>query len=100
MDTIVGTRLDDKCVLSLHFVRTHFQIYLLLEEKTQAEVKRAFDYLEEVFKERFSDFFSIILTDRESEFLDYKFLETSKNGKRRSTIYYLRPCASRTKGSM
>ena len=68
MDTICGMRGDSKCVLSLHFVRFHFQIYLLLQQKTQAEVKRALDYLELVFGESFRELFSIILTDRGTEF--------------------------------
>jgi hypothetical protein len=68
---VEGLRRNSKCILSLHFVRLFFQLYILLDAKTQAHVKAALDAVEAYCGGAFPDVFPVILGDRGSEFLDY-----------------------------
>jgi IS30 family transposase len=77
VDTVIGLRSEHKCILSLHRVDLHFQIYLLLQEKTKAEVVRAFDRLEECCDGHFHEFFGLLLLDRGTEFDDIAGMEQS-----------------------
>lgn len=100
MDTIEGVRSDRKAVLSLHFPRLMFQIYLLLPSKTQASVVSAFDALELYCEGEFSKVFAVILTDRGSEFLNYLALEASiDNSSSRCRIFYCDPMKPAQKGA-
>lgn len=80
MDTVEGKRSNSKVLLTLHFVRFHFQIMVLLPDKTQAHVASALDWIESLCEGKFSDIFGLILTDRGTEFIDYDSLEHSHNG--------------------
>jgi IS30 family transposase len=100
VDTVWGTKYDRKCILSLHRVDLHFQIYILLQEKTKEEVVRALDWIEECCDERFSQFFGLLLFDRGSEFDDTSGIERScKSDKPRARAYYCDPQRSDQKGS-
>ena len=100
MDTIEGIRSDGKAVLSLHFPRLLFQIYLLLPSKTQASVVAALDALETYCEGEFADVFGVILTDRGSEFLDYEGMERSIDGSaRRCRVFYCDPMKPAQKGA-
>ncbi len=91
IDCVEGARRSTKCILSLHFVRLFFQIYVLLEAKTQACVKAALDAVEECCEGSFEDLFPVILGDRGSEFLDFAKIETGLDGKRRTRMFYCDP---------
>lgn len=100
MDTIEGTRSDRKAVLSLHFSRLLFQIYVLLPAKTQACVIAAMDALEAYCEGEFGEVFGIILTDRGSEFLNYEGMEASiEEGHRRCRVFYCDPMKPAQKGA-
>ena len=100
MDTIEGIRSDRKAVLSLHFPRLLFQIYVLLPSKTQASVVAALDALETYCEGEFADVFGVILTDRGSEFLDYEGMERSIDGSaRRCRVFYCDPMKPAQKGA-
>ena len=73
---------------------------VLLPDKTQESVAKALDMIEdEIGIRQFRKWFGVILTDRGSEFLDYKLLEKSVKGKKtRCKVYYCEPMKSGQKG--
>jgi IS30 family transposase len=89
VDTVIGKKSDRRCILSLHRVDLHFQIYLLLQEKTKAEVVRALDWLEDCCDGHFREFFGLLLLDRGAEFDDIADIERScgSDGSRCATYY-------------
>jgi len=100
VDTVWGKRSDKKCILSLHRVDLHFQIYLLLESRTTAEVVAALDWLEQCSEGRFSEFFGLLLADRGSEFDDFEGIESSSGGnEKRCRIFYADPSRPDQRGS-
>lgn len=100
MDTVIGKKRDKKCILSLHRIDLHFQIYLLLEAKTTECVVRALDWLEECSCGRFSEFFGLLLPDRGSEFDDIKGMERSITGKgKRASVFFADPSRPDQRGA-
>ena len=99
IDCIEGLRRNSKAVLSLHFVRLFFQIFILLPSKTQACVKEALDALELYCEGAFSDVFPILLGDRGSEFLDFTKIEEGQDGSRRTQMFYCDPIKPGQKGA-
>ena len=100
VDTVWGAKDDRKCILSLHRVDLHFQIYLLLQSRTKEEVVRAFDWLEIACEGRFSEFFGLTLLDRGSEFDDISGMERScKSNRKRCSVYFTDPQRSDQKGA-
>lgn len=99
VDTVVGKRGEKKCILSLHRVDLHFQIYLLLPEKKAECVVRALDYLEMACEGSFSEFFGLMLFDRGSEFDSIEAMEASciESGKR-TNAYFADPSRPDQKG--
>lgn len=70
MDCVEGADGDAQALLTLHFVRLRFQIYILLERHDSAHVVCALDWLEGLLggPEGFHKVFGLVLTDRGSEF--------------------------------
>jgi IS30 family transposase len=100
VDTVWGKKGDHKCILSLHRVDLHFQIYLLLQSRTMEEVVRAFDWLEMCCEGRFSEFFGLMLLDRGSEFDDISGMERScESDRKRCAAYFADPNRPDQKGS-
>ena len=99
VDCVEGLRRNAKCILSLHFVRLFFQIYILLESKTQAHVKAALDAVELYCEGAFADAFPVMLGDRGSEFLDFLKIETGLDGGRRTRMFYCDPVKPGQKGA-
>lgn len=99
IDCVEGLRRNSKAILSLHFVRLFFQIYILLDSKTQACVKAALDELEEYSEGAFADVFPVILGDRGSEFLDFGKIEAGADGARRTRMFYCDPVKPGQKGA-
>ncbi|NTU88557.1 MAG: IS30 family transposase [Actinobacteria bacterium] len=95
MDCVLGRKDDTKVILSLHFPRFSFQFYILLDRKDQVHVAAALDALETYCEGRFSQVFPTILTDRGSEFLNFRDIE--KNG--RTRVYYCDPVKPGQKGA-
>ena len=100
VDTVWGIKGDRKCLLSLHRVDLHFQIYLLLQSRTMEEVVRALDWLEIACDGRFSEFFGLLLLDRGSEFDDISGMERSyEENRKRCSVYFTDPQRSDQKGA-
>jgi IS30 family transposase len=92
VDTVRGIKSDRKCILSLHRIDLHFQLYLLLESGTKDEVVRALDQLEIACEGRFSEFFGLMVLDRGSEFDDISGIELScESGGQRCAAYFADP---------
>lgn len=101
MDTVIGNRSDDQCILSLYLCPTHFQFFLLLKEKTEDEVIEKLTQLRKVAgKELFERMFLCVLTDNGAEFADEGRLARTFLERRGGDIrlYYCDVRASEQKG--
>ena len=99
VDTVIGAWKEKKCILSLHRVDLHFQIYLLLPCKTTAAVVRALDSLEMACEGRFEEFFGLMLCDRGSEFDAIEAMEQScMHSGKRTNIFFADPSRPDQKG--
>lgn len=100
MDCVMGKQGDFKCILTLHLPRFEFQLGILLTDHTSECVIGALDWIESLCEGRFKEIFGVILTDRGSEFSNFKAIERSitKRGKR-CRLYYCDPMRSGQKGS-
>lgn len=99
IDCVEGLRRNTKCILSLHFVRLFFQLYILLSAKTQSCVKEAIDALEIYCEGSFTEIFPVMLGDRGSEFLDYTKIESGTDGAARTKMFYCDPVKPSQKGA-
>lgn len=99
VDTVIGRKRDRKCILSLHRVDLHFQLYLLLPEKKAECVVRALDHLEMACEGHFEELFGLMLCDRGSEFDSIEAMEGSclHSGKR-TNVYFADPSRPDQKG--
>lgn len=99
IDCVEGLRRNSKCILTLHFVRLFFQLFILLKNKDQAHVKAALDAVETYCEGAFADTFPVMLGDRGSEFLDFSKIETGLDGARRTRMFYCDPVKPGQKGA-
>lgn len=89
MDTVVGRLGTDKqAILTLHFLRFHFQLFILLADKSAEEVVKALDMIDGLCDGLFSRIFPVILTDRGSEMADALRMENRANGIPRTRVFY------------
>lgn len=92
LDTVVGRARNQKCILSIHFSRLIFQLYLLLADGRPSTVVAALDAVEISLGSRdaFAALLGILLLDRGVEFDDFPGMERSalEPGKRRCRVYY------------
>jgi IS30 family transposase len=73
---------------------------VLLPHKSQEHVGKALDFIEMLCgREPFRLHFKNILTDRGSEFLDPRMIETGIEGDKRCSVYYCDPMKSGQKGA-
>lgn len=101
MDTVEGAKGTKPCFLTMLFRNSNLMLMFLLQEQTQEEVNRVFDYLTEVLGiELFQKLFEVILTDNGHEFQDRWNLECDVNGEIRTRIYYCDPNRSDQKGAL
>lgn len=100
MDTVIGKRNDDKCLLTLLHRPSNLQLIFLLKSKTMYEVNNVFNRIKEYLgDELFKDIFPVILTDNGAEFHDPLSLETSLvTGEQLIHIYFCEPRRSDQKG--
>ena len=98
MDTVEGIK-GGKVLLTFLFRSSKLMLAYILNEKTQKEVLRVFNTLEqELGTELFEKTFPIILTDNGSEFGNPLSLEFNDEGIGRTRIFYCNPRASYQKG--
>lgn len=100
MDTVLGTKHDRSCLLTLLHRPTRFQLALPLEDKTAESVSGALDGLEAVLgRDGFERMLGTVLTGNGTEFADPCLLERSLANGRRCKVYYCDPRASNQKGA-
>ena len=87
-DTVKGPQGSKASLLTLTERKSREEIILLLASASQDAVKEAIDGLEKNYGERFKVKFKSITFDNGAEFLDWKQLEISLTGKRRTTIFF------------
>ncbi len=90
IDLVCGKQGTNGYILTIFIPRIQFLMAYKLEYKTPYEVIRVLDNIEaKIGYSMFKKLFGVILTDRGSEFLRYKEIETSKKTlKQRTKIFY------------
>lgn len=98
MDTVEGVK-GGQVLLTLLFRNSRLMLAFILHDKTQKEVLKTFNMLEnELGIDLFEKTFPIILTDNGTEFGDPLSLEFNSEGISRTRIFYCNPRASYQKG--
>ena len=95
MDTVFGCEGSQKVLLTFHFECCSFMMAYLLDNKESRHVQTVFNRIEHAIGTfSFSNAFSLILTDRGSEFQNPDALECGQENIIRTSIYYCDPmCA-------
>ena len=95
MDTVKGVK-GENLLLTLHCVKTHFQIAHFISSKENTHLAQVFKLYYERFDDKnlFKNFFQVILTDNGKEFTDIAYLE--KLGLK---VFFCDPNRSDQKGS-
>ena len=100
MDTVEGIK-GGKVLLTMLIRSCRLQLAFLMEEKTQANVQKWFDWLHErLGAEVFRAVFGVVLTDNGGEFLDPLSLELGSDGTPRTRIFFCDPNCSYQKGML
>lgn len=95
MDTVLGCEGSRKVLLTFHFDCCSFMMAYLLDSIEARHVKAVFDSIEHAIGTfAFSNIFSLILTDRGSEFQNPAALECGQKNLIRTSIYYCDPMCS------
>ena len=98
MDTVEGKK-GGKVLLTFLFRSSRLMLAFILNNKTQFEVLKVFNYLESILgNDLFEKTFPIILTDNGTEFSAPLALEFNSEGISRTRIFYCNPTASYQKG--
>lgn len=104
MDTLEGTRSDQKVLLTLYIRSFRFMLAFLMDNQNMENVLRHFHWLEDTLGlELFRELFPVILTDNGSEFKDPLSLEEpldSYDGHKRARIFYCDPGKAYQKGGI
>lgn len=99
VDTVVGRLgVDRQAILTLYFRRFRFQLFLLLEEHTAAEVVAALDMLDGLCGTLFPKLCPVCLFDRGTEFADVMRLENRANGTPRTRVFFCDPQQCQQRG--
>lgn len=98
MDSVEG-RKGGKVLLTICFTNCGLMLAFLREANTARSVTDVFNKIDELLgRERFTDLFPIILTDRGSEFTNPVSIERDENGIERTLVFYCDPQRSDQKG--
>lgn len=100
LDTVEGGRDNStQAFLTIFFRNCSLMLIFVLQEKSQDQVIKVFDYLtEKLGIQVFQELFPVILTDNGVEFQFPARLECDKNGEIRTRIFYCNPNSSWQKG--
>lgn len=100
LDTVEGGRDNSTQVfLTIFFRNCSLMLIFVLQEKSQDQVIKVFDYLtEKLGMKVFQELFPVILTDNGVEFQFPERLECDKSGEVRTKIFYCNPNSSWQKG--
>ncbi len=96
LDTVIGKRNENKCLLTMYIVETHFMLIFLLSKKTMQNVTNVFVDIKKVLGiDEYKKIFRIILTDNGCEFFNPYEMEYDYNtGKKVANVFYCHPNAS------
>ena len=91
---------ENKVLLTLHFVKYHFQLAYILDSKEVINITACINNLcNQLGLENFKKLFEVILTDNGTEFSDPESIEFEpETGELRAKVFYCHPYASREKG--
>ncbi len=102
MDTVIGRKTDDACILTLYLACCHFQFFLLLADKTEDKVTEALRRLRKTAgDDLFLRLFAVVLTDNGCEFADEARLARALGERKGADVrlFYCDVRASNQKGS-
>lgn len=98
MDTVEGIK-GGKCLLTLYFVNSYFQLAFLRDYNDAQSVIDIFNFLQELLGlSTFQTLFVVILTDNGSEFSNPLAIEFDSNHVQRTRIFYCEPSRPDQKG--
>ena len=90
MDTVYNSQ-SGPYIQTFIFQYTGLMIGFLHKEKTSISMARTLDKLQEILQDDYYTHFSLLLTDRGSEFEKYDLFENDINGDARGYIFYCDP---------
>lgn len=101
MDTVYSAKGQGKaCLLVLSERMTRKELIFKIPDRTSTSVVHALDaYERKIGHKRFRDTFRTITCDNGSEFSDFKGIQQSVKGKKRTTLYYCHAYASWERGT-
>ncbi len=100
MDCVIGKKKKSKVLLVLTERYTRREIVRLMPSKTTENIVIKLDELEKKFgRELFRKMFQSITVDNGSEFMDKDGIQFSKDGTKRTHLYYCHPYSSYERGS-
>lgn len=96
MDTVIGKRNENKCLLTLYIRKTHFMLIFLLNKKDSTSVNAKINFIKESLGIKlYSKVFRIFLTDNGSEFFSVlNFEKNLETNKKISNIFFCHPYSS------
>lgn len=91
MDTVYNQQ-DGPYIQTFIFQNTGLMIVFLHTEKTSESMASTLDNLQDILEEDYCKLFSLLITDRWSEFEKYELFEVNiETGELRSNIFYCAP---------
>ena len=102
MDSVLGKKGDgEKVLMTIHFTTSELMLAFLRDANTARSVVEIIDSLYAALgHESFTELFPAILTDRGSEFSWPSAIEFTKDGKRRTRVFYCDSGAAWQKGAI
>ena len=102
MDSVIGKQGNNESVLlTIHFTNSELMLIFKRDANTAKSVVDIFNELYETLEHKiFTKLFPVILTDNGSEFSQPSAIEFTKDGIRRTRIFYCDPGAAWQKGSL
>ena len=96
LDTVIGKINNNKTLLTMYIVDTHFMLIFLINKKTAEKVSDIFKFLKSSLEiQLYKKIFRIILTDNGSEFLNpYEMEYDYESTKKVSNVFYCKPYSS------
>lgn len=100
MDTVISAEGSNKALLTLHFVKYHFQLAYVIPSREVSNITTVINNIyHSIGSEYFKLLFQVILTDNGTEFSDPLAIETEpENGQVRSKVFFCHPYRSGEKG--
>ena len=100
MDTVISANGSNRVLLTLHFVKYHFQLAYILDSKEVVNINACINNLcDQIGIDNFKKLFEVILTDNGPEFSDPESIEVEpETGEVRAKVFFCHPYASREKG--